>query len=280
MKKTFLSFALLTLLCGSVSAQVSNVNPRPQTVKTDGKLFPAPKQWKISTSYALAKSYAVDALDELGVARAKGGRADYRITLGVVGEKGMAKYEKLVPNHAEGYYLSVEPKGAVVVGRDERGLYYGVQTLREMMAKGQMEICTVQDWPDVAYRGAIEGFYGRPWSHEHRLRQLDFYGHNKLNVYIYGPKDDPYHRQHWRDPYPEKEANQLRELVDRAHARGVNFYWAIHPGGDIRWTTEDRDNLVNKLEKMYGLGIRSFAVFFDDIAGEGARGEKQAELLN
>jgi len=280
MKKTFLSFALLTLLCGSVSAQVSNVNPRPQTVKTDGKLFSAPKQWKISTSYALAKSYAVDALDELGVARAKGGRADYRITLGVVGEKGMAKYEKLVPNHAEGYYLSVEPKGAVVVGRDERGLYYGVQTLREMMAKGQMEICTVQDWPDVAYRGAIEGFYGRPWSHEHRLRQLDFYGHNKMNVYIYGPKDDPYHRQHWRDPYPEKEANQLRELVDRAHARGVNFYWAIHPGGDIRWTTEDRDNLVNKLEKMYGLGIRSFAVFFDDIAGEGARGEKQAELLN
>lgn len=191
MKKTFLSFALLTLLCGSVSAQVSNVNPRPQTVKTDGKLFPAPKQWKISTSYALAKSYAVDALDELGVARAKGGRADYRITLGVVGEKGMAKYEKLVPSHAEGYYLSVEPKGAVVVGRDERGLYYGVQTLREMMAKGQMEICTVQDWPDVAYRGAIEGFYGRPWSHEHRLRQLDFYGHNKLNVYIYGPKETP-----------------------------------------------------------------------------------------
>ena len=60
----------------------------------------------------------------------------------------------------------------------------------------------------------------------------------------------------------------------------MNFYWAIHPGGDIRWTTEDRDNLVNKLEKMYQLGIRSFAVFFDDIAGEGARGEKQAELLN
>ena len=108
--------------------------------------------------------------------------------------KEMAKYEKLVPSHAEGYYLSVEPKGAVVVGRDERGLYYGVQTLREMMAKGQNGNCTAQDWPDVAYRGAIEGFYGRPWSHEHRLRQLDFYGHNKLNVYIYGPKDDPYHR--------------------------------------------------------------------------------------
>ena len=60
----------------------------------------------------------------------------------------------------------------------------------------------------------------------------------------------------------------------------MNFYWAIHPGLDIKWTNEDRDNLVNKLEKMYGLGIRSFAVFFDDISGEGSRAEKQAELLN
>ena len=31
---------------------------------------------------------------------------------------------------------------------------------------------------------------------------------------------------------------------------------------------------------MYGLGIRSFAVFFDDIWGEGTRADKQAELLN
>lgn len=280
MKKTFLSFALFTLLAGGVSAQVANVNPRPQTVNSTGKLFTAPKEWRVYSTYALAKSYATAALDEIGVSRAKGGRATFRVTLGLTTDKENAKYRQLVPNHPDAYYLSVTQKEVVIIGRDERGLYYGVQTLREMMAKGQMEECTVQDWPDVAFRGAIEGFYGRPWSHEHRLRQLDFYGRNKMNVYIYGPKDDPYHRQHWRDPYPEKEARQLRELVDRAHARGVNFYWAIHPGGDIRWTTEDRDNLVKKLEKMYDLGIRSFAVFFDDIAGEGARGEKQAELLN
>lgn len=280
MKKTFLSFALFTLLAGGVSAQVANVNPRPQTVNSTGKLFTAPKEWRVYSTYALATSYAMDALEEIGVARAKGGRGTFRVTLGLTTDKENAKYRQLVPNHPDAYYLSVTQKEVVIIGRDERGLYYGVQTLREMMAKGQMEECTVQDWPDVAFRGAIEGFYGRPWSHEHRLRQLDFYGRNKMNVYIYGPKDDPYHRQHWRDPYPEKEARQLRELVDRAHARGVNFYWAIHPGGDIRWTTEDRDNLVKKLEKMYDLGIRSFAVFFDDIAGEGARGEKQAELLN
>ena len=31
---------------------------------------------------------------------------------------------------------------------------------------------------------------------------------------------------------------------------------------------------------MYDLGVRSFAVFFDDISGEGAKADKQADLLN
>ena len=31
---------------------------------------------------------------------------------------------------------------------------------------------------------------------------------------------------------------------------------------------------------MYQLGVRAFAVFFDDISGEGAKAEKQVELLN
>ena len=34
------------------------------------------------------------------------------------------------------------------------------------------------------------------------------------------------------------------------------------------------------LKKMYDLGVRSFAVFFDDISGEGTNPVKQAELLN
>ena len=37
---------------------------------------------------------------------------------------------------------------------------------------------------------------------------------------------------------------------------------------------------MNKLETMYQLGVRSFAVFFDDIWGEGTKADKQADLLN
>ena len=65
-----------------------------------------------------------------------------------------------------------------------------------------------------------------------------------------------------------------------ANESGVDFVWAIHPGQDIRWTDEDRDNLLRKFESMYDLGVRAFAVFFDDISGEGTNPERQAALLN
>ena len=55
----------------------------------------------------------------------------------------------------------------------------------------------------------------------------------------------------------------------------------MHPGGDIQWTDADRKASVDKLEKMYALGIRAFSIFFDDINGaEQSKGDKQAEYLN
>ena len=80
--------------------------------------------------------------------------------------------------------------------------------------------------------------------------------------------------------YPDKEAARMKELIDVAHRNKVKFVWAIHPGGDIKWTAEDYRYIIEKFELMYGLGVRTFAVFFDDIRGEGTRADKQAELMN
>ena len=75
-------------------------------------------------------------------------------------------------------------------------------------------------------------------------------------------KTTPYHSSpNWRKPYPMQEAEQLKELVERARQNEVLFYWAIHPGKDIRWNTEDRDLLIEKLESMYRLGDKSFCCF-------------------
>lgn len=281
MKKTILPAAVLwACLSVGMQAQVSSVNPVPQKVELrSAGLFAAPQAWSVKCDKSRADGIAVAALRENATPELKAG-APYRLTIGVKGDKAVKAYARHIPAHAEGYYLDITPKGAVIAAADERGLYYGVQTLLGIVARGQLEACTVSDWPDVKFRGVVEGFYGTPWSHEARLRQFDFYGRNKMNVYIYGPKDDPYHRDHWRQPYPEEETRRIQELNEHARSRGVNFYWAIHPGIDIKWTDEDRDALIAKFEKMYELGVRSFAVFFDDIWGEGTRADKQAELLN
>lgn len=241
---------ILPLLLGACSltatAQISLVNPVPQEVSGERVVMDRPAKYTIK----------------------------HRV------QKGK-KDAALVPQQAEAYYIKVTDKKAEVIGYDAAGERYGMETLRQMMSQGKIETGEIRDYPDVPFRGVVEGFYGTPWSHEARLRQLRFYGANKLNVYIYGPKDDPYHSTPlWRQPYPAKEAAQLKELVDTAKAYGVNFYWAAHPGQDIRWNAADRDSLLQKFEAMYQLGIRSYAIFFDDIWGEGTKAEKQAELLN
>ena len=155
---------------------------------------------------------------------------------------------------AEGAYsLSVSDKGVKITGFDERGAFYGLQTLRQVLESGKLPYMEINDWPDLKYRGVVEGFYGTPWSHEVRISLIDFYGQNKMNTYLYGPKDDPYHScPNWRLPYPEDEARNIGELVKACERNRVDFVWAI----------------------------RSFAIFFDDISGEGTNPTRQAELLN
>lgn len=73
-------------------------------------------------------------------------------------------------------------------GNDERGTYYAIQTFAQLLKEGKLPEVEIKDYPSVRYRGVVEGFYGTPWSHQARLRQLKFYGENKMNTYIYGPK--------------------------------------------------------------------------------------------
>lgn len=184
------------------------------------------------------------------------------------------------------YTLTVNAKGVSIIGYDERGAYYGLQTLRELMESpemknGQLPYLEINDYPVMPNRGVVEGFYGEPWSHEVRKSLIDFYGKFKMNAYLYGPKDDPYHScPNWRLPYPEKEAQNIKELIEACQRNRVDFVWAIHPGQDIKWNEEDYNNLVHKFNIMYDLGVRHFAVFFDDISGEGTNPRKQTELLN
>lgn len=197
------------------------------------------------------------------------------------GEKQAVK--RGVPAVSGAYTLTIGGKGIDIIGYDETGAFYGLQTLHQLIEEspGSLPAMEITDWPILPRRGVVEGFYGTPWSHEVRLSLIDFYGRNKMNTYIYGPKDDPYHSSpNWRLPYPPDEEAKLRQLVDACRRNRVNFVWAIHPGKDIKWNDEDYANLISKFNHMYDIGVRSFALFFDDIEGEGTDPHRQAALIN
>ena len=280
MKNMVLLLCIL-FLCSwaEADAQGFHLQPTPQKyVGSEDSVF-IPARYSLQVGATLRGSAAEQLLAGLFPDAAV--TADFSVCIGMKGDKSVRKYAARIPKQAEGYYLKIDKEGIVVAGADRRGVFYGVQTLVQLIALPKLPLVEVTDYPDVPYRGVVEGFYGVPWSREARLSQLDFYGRNKMNIYIYGPKDDPYHSSpNWRKPYPAQEAEQLKELVECARRNEVLFYWAIHPGKDIRWNTEDRDLLMEKFVSMYRLGIRAFAVFFDDISGEGTSAEKQVELLN
>lgn len=281
MKKTILLVAAaLTAALSGVRAQQPTLSPLPQKATWSEVAFAHGTPVYIEGADKADADAVALLCEKLDGCLTPSPQGAVRLLIGEVGDKAVKAYRKQVPAHAEGYLLSVEPGRVVIAGRDGAGTYYGVQTFLKLWQQQNVMQCRIEDWPSVDCRGVIEGFYGNPWSHKDRLRQFEFYGCNKLNIYVYGPKDDPYHRAHWRDPYPQDEAARLKELVQEAHRNKVQFVWAVHPGGDIQWNLKDSMAVCQKLEWMYELGVRTFAVFFDDIWGDGSKADKQAGLLN
>ncbi|MCK6259100.1 beta-N-acetylglucosaminidase domain-containing protein [Fictibacillus sp. KIGAM418] len=176
---------------------------------------------------------------------------------------------------AEGYVIAsgTSPAGTnqiILAGVDEAGTFYAAQTFRQLLTienkAAWMPSVIIHDWPSMPIRGAIEGFYGPPWSHQDRLSQLTFYSEHKMNAYIYAPKDDPYHREKWRDPYPESKMDEIRELVDTAKRNHITFTFAISPGNTIAFSNDaDFQDLLNKAQAVWDIGVRSFALYLDDI---------------
>jgi hyaluronoglucosaminidase len=276
--------AVALLMPGATAAfgQVAPLSPVPQQISWGSKAFDN------TTTYTLQGAEQADS-DAVSALRSnlKIGESGKTIVIGEVGDAAVSAYADLVPAKAEGYYLKVSSDQVVIAGHDSVGTFYGVQTFLQIAAQPEVMSCTVTDYPSVAIRGVVEGFYGNPWSQNDRLRQFDFYGANKLNTYIYGPKDDVYHRSQWKVDYPAAQAALLKALVERANHNKVRFVWAIHPGGSIKWTDSDGDGVIDdfvackkKLESVYKLGVREFAVFFDDIDGEGKNAANQAALMN
>ncbi len=207
-----------------------------------------------------------------------GGPAENRATadaleaLRVDGPDGLA---------AEGYVLAAgrgrdDRARVVLAGAGGAGTFYAAQTLRQLITGGpgqpRLPGVVVRDWPAFAMRGALEVHYGPVWSQQDRLRHLRFAGAHKSNAFFYGPVEDPYADYRWRDPYPADQLADLADLVRTAQANHVEFVYSFNPStrtsaADRICYSSDDDfaKLAGKMQQLWDIGVRRYAIAFDDI---------------
>lgn len=118
---------------------------------------------------------------------------------------------------------------------------------------------------DEKLLGYGEGFYGRPHSWEDRYHIVEVLASEGLNAYVYAPKNDPYHRDRWRDPYPEEQLANFRQLKEKAESQGVSFCFCISPLGMTFSSDEDFAALQGKIRPFLDMGISDMAILFDDV---------------
>ncbi|SEN81559.1 protein O-GlcNAcase [Paenibacillus sp. OV219] len=148
----------------------------------------------------------------------------------------------------------------------ERGLKYALNALDQMSKRGEWQQGVKYDYPLFAIRGIIEGFYGMPWNQEQRLSMLRFIASNNMNAYVYGPKDDEYHRERWQDLYDQESYDRLGAVFYEATTLGLDFYYSIAPGLSMRYSSEEQfASLVRKVSQIYELGVKHFCLLLDDI---------------
>lgn len=116
-----------------------------------------------------------------------------------------------------------------------------------------------------AVRGVLEGFYGRPWAWSERERMLEFMGQWGFNLYVYAPKNDPIHRNRWREPYLPEEVSRFGKLVRMAKERGIDFVFGLSPLQYHYSSPADFDVVWAKLMPLYEQGCRAFSILLDDM---------------
>ncbi|WP_187282669.1 beta-N-acetylglucosaminidase domain-containing protein [Streptomyces sp. MS191] len=281
------------------AAADTGVWPRPQSMTATGPSVPLGDEVTLLAD-ADADPYALAALRE--VLRSAGVRTVHTSLPGAgtvlraggssgVGVSGASDALRALRAHERtdlprgGYRLAtgrVQGRDTVALdGVGEDGLFHAVQTLRQLVGP-QREIrgVMVRDWPGSAVRGLTEGFYGRPWSQEQRLAQLDFMGRTKQNRFLYAPGDDPYRQTLWREPYPAEQRAAFRALAERARANHVTLAWAVAPAQSMCLASDDDVRALNrKIDAMWALGVRSFQLQFQDVSYSEWHCSKDADVF-
>jgi len=150
------------------------------------------------------------------------------------------KDERPGPESREAYSISVTSNGAEIRARSSAGLYYGVQTMRQLVegagADAALPEIEVEDWPALAYRGFMMDFSHGPLLKEGEIeRQIDFLARWKANqYYFYSELSIELDGYPLLNPGARYTKEQVRRIIDYARWRHIDVVPCLEYYGHLR----------------------------------------------
>ena len=178
MKRRFSSFIGMILVCAVTMAQTSiSLLPKPQLYKDTGKNFTMGKV-KLSTPVLRSEW-------EVFIMNAGGEIVEHSSS--VIEVELVPSIEEARLNGAEAYRLSVSNKRIKIEAVTEQGVYWAMQTLRQLERKkgkrSSVAGCEIVDWPAFRIRGFMQDV-GRSYiSMEELKREIEILSRFKINVF-------------------------------------------------------------------------------------------------
>ncbi len=240
---------VLTSLPASLWAQRKPLLPAPQQIaygagvlRVESIRIVPPTQGEAPDQFAaqvLAAGLRAATGQEVSVSSAGGGPT---ITLKRSGDLDELprKDEMPGPGTREAYQIRVTTSGAEIQAKSSAGLYYGVQTLLQLIEKrdGGTAIpeVTIDDWPTLAYRGVMMDLSHGPLPTESEVKkQIDFLARWKANqYYFYSELSIEMRGYPLINPNGRYSQDAVRRIVAYARERHVDvvpcleFYGHLH----------------------------------------------------
>ena len=120
----------------------------------------------------------------------------------------------------EGYLLQVSPRRVTVSAHTSAGLFYGVQTLRQLIGRNGIPAVRITDWPAMRWRGLHDDLSRGPIpTLDYIKRQLRTCAEYKINLYSFYIEHTFAYRRHplIGPPGGSLTASEVKQLV--AYAR-------------------------------------------------------------
>ena len=186
MRKKVLLSAVFLLFAAAVSMPVAaqNIIPQPENISLLKGQFKLNKGTKIVTNltgsdFKVLNQYTSEVLKHpLAYAKNPSKQGTFRLICKGTAQQAAQAIDSV---RLQSYELEVTPKGITIQALTPIGLFYGLQTLRQLEKDGQIACVKVKDAPRFAYRGLMIDCSRHFWSKDEIKKQLDAMAYFKLD---------------------------------------------------------------------------------------------------